>query len=58
MVFLCGITFNLYRVMPEGKNFKAFWANIEALADGGENDMAAIAKACPKNGGQITTGLF
>ncbi len=56
IVFLCGITFNLYRVIPEGKNFKTFWANIEALAEGGENDMAAIAKACPKNGGQITTG--
>lgn len=50
------MAFNLYRVMPDGKNLRAFWLNIEALAEGDDDDFVAVSKACPKNGGQITTG--
>lgn len=56
VIFLSVMAFNLYRVMPDGKNLRAFWLNIEALAEGDDDDFVAVSKACPKNGGQITTG--
>lgn len=56
VIFLSVMAFNLYRVMPDGKNLRAFWLNIEALAEGDDDYFVAVSKACPKNGGQITTG--
>ena len=51
-LFGVGVTVNM---MSEGRNFTTLLANVEALADNIENELAIIAAACPVNGGQITT---
>lgn len=52
-LFVLGIAFNVYRVMPEGKNISAFLANLEALAEDDEPGIGS--NTCP-NGGQKTKG--
>lgn len=52
-LFLVGVTVNM---ISEGRNFTTLLANVEALADNIENELAIIAAACPVNGGQITPG--
>lgn len=52
-LFVLGIAFNVYRIMPEGKNISAFLANLEALAEDDEPGIGS--NTCP-NGGQNTRG--
>lgn len=46
----------IFKMISEDRNYSTLLANVEALADNVENELAIIAAACPKNGGQITTG--